>query len=335
MQRYLVTGGAGFIGAHLVRALVARGHHVRVLDNFSTGSAANLAYALDREVAVPPPGGARVDGVEIRHGDIRDPAVCRQACEGTHVVLHQAAMRSVPRSVDDPGGTNESNVTGTLNLLMAAAAAGVRRFVYASSSSVYGDDPALPKREDQQPAPISPYAASKLAGEHYCRVFARTYGLSTASLRYFNVFGPLQDPRSQYAAVIPLFISWTLDGHHLEIHGDGLQSRDFTYVDNVVAANLLAAEGPDLDGEAFNVACGERLTLLEVADAIERIVGRRVERRHTAPRRGDVRHTLADISKARARFGYAPTVGFADGMARTVAFFARQTPAARRSGEPG
>ncbi len=333
MPSYLVTGGAGFIGAHLVRALVGQGHPVRILDDFSTGCAANLAYALDRDIAEPQEGAsARYDGVEIVQGDIRDPAVCRQACEGATVVLHQAAMRSVPRSVDDPRGTNESNVTGTLNLLASAADAGVRRFVYASSSSIYGDDPALPKREDQRPAPISPYAASKMAGEHYCRVFSRTYGLQTASLRYFNVFGPLQDPASQYAAVIPLFISRTLAGQPLEIHGDGLQSRDFTYVDNVVAANLLAAEGADPAGAAFNIACGERLTILEVADAIERLTGRHVERRHVAPRRGDVRHTLADISKAREHLGYVPTVGFADGMARTVDFFAQQ---AQRTGRPG
>jgi nucleoside-diphosphate-sugar epimerase len=234
-------------------------------------------------------------------------------------------MRSVPRSVDDPRGSNDNNVGGTLNLLIAAVAAGVRRVVYASSSSVYGDEPALPKREDQLPAPISPYAASKLAGEHYCRVFAKTYALSTVSLRYFNVFGPLQDPQSQYAAVIPRFISWVLDGQPLEIHGDGRQSRDFTYVDNVVSANLLAAEGRDLDGEAYNVACGERLTLLDVVEAIEELTGRRAERRHGEPRRGDVRHTLADISKAQAGFGYVPRVRFREGMARTVAFFTGPT----------
>lgn len=331
--RYLVTGGAGFIGAHLVGALRARGDPVRVLDDFSTGSAANLSYVMGRPVAAPRPGETiTVNGVEVLRGDIRDAETCRRACAGIEVVFHQAAMRSVPRSVDDPLGANDANVTGTLHLLMAAAAAGVRRVVNASSSSVYGDDPALPKREDQLPAPISPYAASKLAGEHYCRVFSHTYGLSTVSLRYFNVFGPLQDPASQYAAVIPRFIAWTLAGQALEVHGDGLQSRDFTYVDNVVAANLLAADAPDLRGEALNVACGERLTLLDVAATIERIVGRTVERRHTAPRRGDVRHTLADVSRARARLGYEPQVSFAEGMRRTVAFFAQPAPA---SGSPG
>ncbi|MDQ7857875.1 MAG: SDR family oxidoreductase [Armatimonadota bacterium] len=322
MRRFLVTGGAGFIGAHLVRALVTRGEAVRVLDNFSTGSVHNLAYALGRPVQEPPDAAlVQLDGVEVLRGDIRDPQTCARACAGVDVVLHQAAMRSVPRSVDDPRGANEHNVTGTLNLLVAASAAGVRRFVYASSSSVYGDDPALPKREDTPPAPISPYAASKLAGEHYCRVFARTFGLATVALRYFNVFGPLQDPQSQYAAVIPRFIAWTLDGQPLEIHGDGEQSRDFTYVDNVVAANLLAADGPALDGEPINVACGERYTLLQVAEVIEGLLGRRSEHRHTPPRRGDVRHTLADIGRARARLGYTPRVGFHEGMARTVEFF--------------
>lgn len=335
MTRYLVTGGAGFIGAHLVKGLVARGEAVRVLDDFSTGSAGNLAYALGTDgIAAPAADGqaALYGDVEILRGDIRDPATCARAADDIDVVLHQAAMRSVPRSVDDPRGSNENNAVGTLNLLIAAAGAGVRRFVYASSSSIYGDAPSLPKREDQVPAPISPYAAAKLAGEHYCRVFAKTYGLSTAALRYFNVFGPLQDPRSQYAAVIPKFIAWTVEGHPLEIHGDGLQSRDFTYVDNVVSANLLAAEGTDLDGEAMNIACGDRLTLLEVADVIEGLVGRTAERRHTAPRRGDVRHTLADISKARARLRYEPVVGFKEGMTRTVAFFASQPAASSSSG---
>jgi UDP-glucose 4-epimerase len=323
MTRYLVTGGAGFVGAHLVKALVVRGHAVRVLDNFSTGSARNLAYALGQPIDEPAGGAVmHAGGAEVHHGDLRNPEACARACAGIDVVLHQAAMRSVPRSVDDPRGANEHNVTGTLNLLVAAAAAGVRRFVYASSSSVYGDDPSLPKREDALPAPISPYAASKLAGEHYCRVFAKTFTLSTVSLRYFNVFGPLQDPQSQYAAVIPRFIAWTLNGQPLEIHGDGEQSRDFTYVDNVVAANLLAAEGPALDGDAINIACGERFTLLQVAEAIERLLGRRSEHRHTPPRRGDVRHTLADIDRARRRLGYVPRVGFHDGMARTVEYFA-------------
>jgi UDP-glucose 4-epimerase len=323
VPRYLVTGGAGFIGAHLVRALVERGQPVRVLDNFSTGTAANLAHVLGREVPQVAAGAlVRAGPVEVLHGDIRDLDSCRRACAGVEVVLHQAAMRSVPRSVDDPRGAHEHNATGTLNMLLAAVQAGVRRFVYASSSSVYGDSPALPKREDQPPAPISPYAASKLAGEAYCRAFARVYGLSTVSLRYFNVFGPLQDPHSPYAAVVPRFIAWTLRGEPLQVHGDGLQSRDFTYVDNVVLANLRAAAAPDLQGEVFNVACGERRTLREVAEAIQRAAGRRVALQHVAPRPGDVRHTLADITLARDRLGYEPVVGFAEGIARTVAYFA-------------
>jgi nucleoside-diphosphate-sugar epimerase len=335
MARYLVTGGAGFIGAHLVKALSAEGHQVRVLDNFSSGSARNLAYALGRDIPEPvaEEGSAvRDGGVEIVRGDIRNLQTCARACQDVQFVLHQAAMRSVPRSVDDPRGSNDNNVTGTLNLLIAAAQAGVQRFVYASSSSVYGDDPSLPKREDQLPAPISPYAAAKLAGEYYCRVFSKTYGLPTVSLRYFNVFGPLQDPQSQYAAVIPRFIAWTLEGQPLEIHGDGLQSRDFTYVDNVVAANLLAAAGPDLQGEPVNIACGQRLTLLEVAEAVERLIGRHAERRHGPPRRGDVRHTLADITRAHDRLGYVPRVTFHEGMAHTAAFFARQAAAGPASG---
>jgi UDP-glucose 4-epimerase len=325
MAGYLVTGGAGFIGAHLVKALAGRGEPVRVLDNFTTGSARNLAYALGlEEIDLPleDRGVRRYGRVEVMRGDIRDPATCAQACQGMEVVLHQAAMRSVPRSVDDPRGANENNVVGTLNLLIAAHGAGVRRFVYASSSSVYGDAPDLPKREDHVPAPVSPYAASKLAGEHYCRAFARTYGLSTVSLRYFNVFGPLQDPLSQYAAVVPRFIRWTLEGQPLEIHGDGLQSRDFTYVDNVVVANLLAADARGVDGEVYNIACGERFTVLEVAAVVEALTGRHVARHHAPPRVGDVRHTLADIARAKTRLGYEPIVGFREGMTRTVAFFA-------------
>lgn len=322
MARALVTGGAGFIGAHLTRGLVDQGYHVRVLDNFSSGRPANLEYVLKQKLQEVPAGRrVQADGVEILNGDICDLEVCRQACDGVEVVFHQAAMRSVPRSVDDPRGANENNVNGTLNILIAAAAAKARRVVSASSSSVYGDDPVLPKREDQMPAPISPYAASKLAGEHYCRVFARTYGLSTVSLRYFNVFGPLQDPASQYAAVIPRFIMWTLQGQPLEIHGDGLQSRDFTFIDNVVSANLLAANAPNLEGEAFNIACGERLTLMDLVSTIERITNKRAERNHVEPRRGDVRHTLADISRAGASLGYKPIVNFAEGMERTVAYF--------------
>ena len=240
---------------------------------------------------------------------------------GVDVIYHQAAMRSVPRSVDDPLGANENNVTGTLHVLEAARRHGVKRVVFASSSSVYGENPELPKREDQVPAPISPYAVSKAATEQYARVWTRLYGLETVALRYFNVFGPRQDPMSEYAAVIPRFILWALRGETLEVHGDGQQSRDFTYIDNVVEANILAGQAPDANGEVFNVGCGDRISLLEVIAMLESILGRKVERRHAPTRGGDVLHTLADVAKAKRLMGYAPLVGFAEGFRRTVEHF--------------
>ncbi len=303
---YLVTGGAGFIGANLVEALVRSGHRVRVLDNFSTGSRENLREVEDR--------------IEVVEGDIRDAAVLRRAMRGVEYVSHQAALRSVPRSVDDPLSSDEVNVHGTLQVLMAAREAGVRRVVYASSSSVYGDSPVLPKQEDAPVAPLSPYAVSKLAGELYCRVFARLYGLETVALRYFNVFGPKQDPNSPYAAVIPLFIRAALTGEPAEVHGDGTQSRDFTYIDNVVEANLLALHRPGIAGEVFNVACGERHSLLEILDLLAAFVGHPIRRRHTPPRPGDVRHTHASIEKGLRMLGYRPSVGFAEGLQRTFAY---------------
>lgn len=307
---YLVTGGAGFIGSNLVEALLRRGKAVRVLDNFSTGSRANLEGLPGKP--------------EVIEGDLRDRDVVRRAVEGVEGVFHQAALRSVPRSVDDPIATNDVNVAGTLGLLVACREAGVRRVVYASSSSVYGDDPTLPKREGQTPRPISPYAVSKLAAEHYCVVFSRLYGLETVSLRYFNVFGPRQHPESRYAAVIPRFLQQAVAGEPLEVHGDGEQSRDFTYVENVVEANLLAMEKQGVAGEVINVACGERTTVLGVADAIARCLGRPLPRRHTPPRPGDVRHTLADIGCAEKLLGYRVQVGFEEGMRRTCeAFLAR------------
>lgn len=306
---FLVTGGAGFIGSHLTERLLREGHRVRVLDNFSTGTRENLAFAA---------GDPRLEVVE---GDITDLATTVRAAHGVEVIFHQAAMRSVPRSVDDPLGANENNVTGTLNTLIAAREAGVRRVVYASSSSVYGDRPELPKREDQPPAPVSPYAVSKLAGEYYCTVWSRLYAVETVGLRYFNVFGPRQDPTSQYAAVIPRFILWALSGEPLEVHGDGLQSRDFTYVDNVVEANLLAAKAPGVAGEMFNVGCGSRVTLLEVIRFLEGILGRKLDRVHTPRRPGDVPHTQADIGKAKRFLGYAPLVEFEAGFRRAVEFF--------------
>jgi len=306
----LVTGGAGFIGSHLVERLLADGARVRVLDNFSTGARANLGFA---------PRFRR--HLEVLRGDIRNLSVVLRAARGARVIFHQAAMRSVPRSVKDPLGANANNVDGTLNVLEAARRCRVPRVVYASSSSVYGDRPDLPKREDQSPAPVSPYAASKAAGEQYAAIWTRLYGVETVGLRYFNVFGPRQDPKSEYAAVIPRFILWGLSRRPLEIHGDGTQSRDFTYIDNVVEANILAAKAPAVPGEVFNVGCGRRVSLLEIVAKLEAIVGRRLERRHTPSRAGDVPHTLADVSKAKRLLGYAPLVDFDEGFRRTVEHF--------------
>jgi nucleoside-diphosphate-sugar epimerase len=307
---HLVTGGAGFIGSHVVERLLRDGGRVRVLDNFSTGRRENLDFARGA--------GGRL---EVIDGDVRDLPTVERAVRGVEIIYHQAAMRSVPRSVDDPLGANENNVSGTLHVLDAARRARVRRVVYASSSSVYGDSPELPKREDQPPAPISPYAVSKAAGEQYARVWTKLYGVETVGLRYFNVFGPRQDPASEYAAVLPRFILWALRSQPLEVHGDGRQSRDFTYIDNVVEANLLAGQAPDASGETFNVGCGERTSLLEVIQVLEQILGETLERRHSPAREGDVAHTLADVSKAKRFLGYAPLVGFADGFRRTVDYF--------------
>jgi nucleoside-diphosphate-sugar epimerase len=306
----LVTGGAGFIGSHVVERLLADGVRVRVLDNFSTGRRENLDFAKNAG-----------DALEMIEGDLRDLPAVERAARGVDVIYHQAAMRSVPRSVDDPLGANDNNVNGTLHILDAARRLGVRRVVYASSSSVYGDNPELPKREDQPSSPISPYAASKAAGEYYARVWTKLYGVETVGLRYFNVFGPRQDPLSEYAAVLPRFILWAMRGQPLEVHGDGTQSRDFTFIDNVVEANIRAGEAPEASGEAFNVGCGERISLLDVIGMLESILGRKVERRHSPSRGGDVPHTLADVSKAKRLMGYTPLVGFAEGFRRTVEYF--------------
>jgi UDP-glucose 4-epimerase len=308
----LVTGGAGFIGSHLVERLLADGHRVRVLDDFSTGSRANLAFGRGHR------------RLEVLRGDIRRLRTLERAVRGASVVFHQAAMRSVPRSVKDPLGANAVNVTGTLHLFYAAARQRRKpRVVYASSSSVYGERPDLPKREEQPAAPISPYAATKVAGEVYAAVWSRLFGLETVGLRYFNVFGPRQDPRSEYAAVIPRFVLWAMRGRPLEVHGDGTQSRDFTYIDNVVEANLLAgaADAAAVSGKTYNVGCGSRTSLLEIIAHLEGIFGRRLARRHTAPRVGDVPHTLADIAAAKRDFGYEPLRGFEEGLRRTVTFF--------------
>jgi UDP-glucose 4-epimerase len=304
---YLVTGGAGFIGSNIVEGLVRQGARVRVLDDLSTGSLANLAAVQDQ--------------IEFIKGDLRDPQVVRRAVEGITYISHQAALRSVPRSVDDPMSTDAVNTHGTLQLLVAARnAKTVRRVVYASSSSAYGDSPALPKVEDQTPAPVSPYAVSKLAAEHYCRTFTHLYDLETVSLRYFNVFGPRQSPESKYAAVVPLFMRAALFSEPLIIHGDGEQSRDFTYIDNVVQANILAFTAPGVAGEVFNIACNSRHSVLEIARTIEKLLGRHVKLHHTPPRPGDVRHTQASIAKAQRLLAYQPTIGFADGMQRTFEY---------------
>ena len=304
---YLITGGAGFIGSHIAKKLVAMGETVRVLDNFSSGKRANLAGLEDKIATVC--------------GDILDLDVVKKAADEVQVVFHQAALRSVPFSVENPTLVNRVNVEGTLNVLTAARDAGVKRVVYASSSSAYGRGSMQPKKETDAPGPISPYAVSKLAGEYYCKVFSELYGLATVSLRYFNVFGPRQDANSQYAAVIPRFIQWGIDGSPLEVHGDGLQSRDFTYIDNVVAANLQAAQTELGVGQAFNVGQGETHTLLDLVAEIEKSLGMKLKRSHTTARAGDVRFTQADISESNRCLGYNPEVSFEEGLARTVKFF--------------
>jgi len=306
-QSSLVTGGAGFIGSHLAAALLERGDRVRILDNLSTGYPANLA-------------GFEQD-VELEVGDIRDPAACAQCCRGVDVVYHVGALGSVPRSIEDPTTSHAVNVLGTLNLLVAARNAGVHRFVFSSSSSVYGDQPQPFKHEAMRTNPLSPYAATIVAGEEYCRAFFRSYGLETVSLRYFNVFGPRQDPSSQYAAVIPRFVAAYLEGRRPVIFGDGRQSRDFTYVANVVEANLLAAAAAGVGGEVFNVACGRQISVREIAERIGKALGRGASFEFCPPRPGDIRHSCADIRAAEERLGYRPRVGFGEGLALTIAAY--------------
>ncbi|HKB07179.1 MAG TPA: SDR family oxidoreductase [Candidatus Polarisedimenticolia bacterium] len=315
-RRYLVTGGAGFIGSNIVEALAGRGESVVVLDDFSTGRRKNLESALAvRPKGAPPP--------KIIEGDIRDARTVRRAMRGVTHVLHQAALPSVQRSVEDPLASHEVNASGTLILLIAARDAGVRRFVYASSSSVYGDTPEMPKRETMTPRPLSPYAVSKLTGEYYCGIFHGLYRLETVSLRYFNIFGPRQDPTSQYAAVVPNFIKAATSSTSPVVFGDGLQSRDFTYVDNAVQANLNACEAPSAAaGRAFNVACGASATLLDLLAVLGRVVGSEIRPVHDKPRPGDVRHSLAAIDEARRHLQYEPRIGLEEGLRRTVAWFA-------------
>ena len=308
-MRYLVTGGAGFIGSHLVEHLLERGEDVVVLDDFSTGRRENLEPFQDR--------------IRLVEGSITDPAACAEAAEGAAYVFHQAALGSVPRSVEDPVATHEANLTGTLNVLKAAHDAGVRRVVYAASSSAYGDTPELPKREDMFPLPRSPYAVTKLGGEQYCRAFHASYGLETVSLRYFNVFGARQDPASQYAAVIPLFAMAALENRSPTIHGDGEQTRDFTHISNVVRANMLALEAPAAAlGEVFNVGCGERISINRLWKEIRALTGATAEAEHTPPRPGDVRDSLASLDRIRALLGYEPEVDLEEGLRRTVEWYA-------------
>jgi UDP-glucose 4-epimerase len=302
MALCLVTGGAGFIGSHLVDALLGHGHQVRVLDDLSTGNPANLALVRER-----------IDFIE---GDLTNLETVREASERVEVIYHQGALPSVPRSVADPWATHQVCATGTLNVLLAARDAKVRRVVYAASSSAYGNSERLPKRESDPVNPLSPYAVAKLTGEHYCAAFSKVYGLETVRLRYFNVFGPRQSPNSPYAAVIPRFLEAMMSGRPPRIHGDGLQSRDFTYVDNVVDANLRAAEAANVSGQVYNIACGERITLLALVAKINTLLGTRIDPLHEAMRPGDVRHSLADISRAQSDLGYRPRVSLDAGLGR-------------------
>ena len=307
MARYLVTGGAGFIGSNIVEELVRRGEDVVVLDDLSTGRSSNLDSVLG--------------DIRFIEGDIRDRETVDRALEGVDYVLHQAALASVPRSIQEPVLVNEVNVGGTLTMLERSRIAGVKGFVYAASSSAYGDSEVLPKREEMPPRPMSPYAVSKLVGEHYCSVYSNVYGLPTVSLRYFNVFGPRQDPASQYAAVVPIFISRLLEGGGATIYGDGEQSRDFTYVKNVVDANLLAAVSDGARGEMVNIACGTRYTVNELYARVRELVGGGEEPTYEEPRPGDVKHSQADVEKARELLGFSCGVSFEEGLKKTVEWY--------------
>jgi len=307
MATYLVTGGAGFIGSNIVDALLDRGESVRVLDNFSTGRVENVTGFRDR--------------IELVEGDIRDREAVDAAVSGADFVIHQAALASVPRSIADPTANNQVNVQGTLNLLEAAVEKGVKRFVYASSSSVYGDSEELPKVESMMPNPKSPYAVAKLAAEYYCGVFSALHGLPSVALRYFNVFGPRQDPNSEYSAVIPIFVKAIVEGRSPTIHGDGEQSRDFTFIENVVAANLLACDSDTSGGRVYNIACGERYTLNQLFSALREEIGAEVDATYGPSRAGDVKHSMAAIDRIQADLGYVVGLGFAEGIHRTVAWY--------------
>lgn len=304
---YLVTGGAGFIGSHIVEALVRRGERVRVLDSLITGKQVNLAHFASR--------------IEFIEGDIRDIETTRRAMKDVGIVFHEAAIPSVPRSVQDPLLTHESNVNGTFNVLLAARDAGVRRLVYAASSSAYGEKGTGAKVEDQLPDPLSPYAVAKLVGEYYCQVFTHVYGLETVALRYFNVFGPRQDPSSPYSGVISKFITSLLGGEPPVVFGDGEQSRDFTYVANVVEANLRAAEAPGAAGQVINLGLNQRTTLNQVLDELQKIIGTNLTPRYESPRIGDIRHSLAETTRAEKLLGFKPVVGLTEGLRYTVEWY--------------
>jgi UDP-glucose 4-epimerase len=307
MERFLVTGGAGFIGSNICKKLVSQGCFVRVVDNLLTGKKSNLADIIDK--------------VEFIQADMGDEDVARSAMKDIDFCLHQGALPSVPRSVDNPAATHQHCLNATFTLLLAARDAGVKRFVYASSSSAYGDTPTLPKIETMQPQPLSPYAAAKLAGEYYAKVFYEVFGLETVSLRYFNVFGPHQDPTSQYAAVIPAFVTAILKDEQPTVFGDGLQSRDFTYVDNVVEANLLAAKAKKTCGGVINIACGQAVTVNETIDTINGLVGKNIKPIYTDPRPGDVKHSLADITLAEKLIGFKPKVSFREGLQKAIGWY--------------
>lgn len=313
MAKYLVTGGAGFIGSNIVGELVERGESVRVLDNLATGKLANLSPFLEAKQ------------VEFIEGDLTDSNIAKKATEGVDYVLHQGAIPSVPRSIDDPIFTNYVNISGTLQMLIAAREAGVKRFIYAASSSAYGDSPTMPKQEDMPVSPKSPYAIQKLTGEYYCQNFSILYGLETVCLRYFNVFGPRQDSDSGYSAVIPVFIKQMLRGESPTIYGDGETSRDFTYVDNNVDANIRACiADKKCVGEVINIACGYEISLNELVGRINKVLGTSIKPKYEKGRRGDVQHSLADISKAQKLLGYVPSINFDQGLEKTVRFYRGQ-----------
>jgi len=313
MATYLVTGVAGFIGSALARAVLAQGDKVRGVDNFSTGNRENLAEILDQ--------------IDFRQVDLLDAPAMNDACQGIDFVFHQAAIPSVPKSVLDPVASNRANVDGTLNLLVAARDAKVKRVIYAASSSAYGDTPTLPKREDMTPNPISPYAVAKLAGEHYMISFFRCYGLETVCLRYFNIFGPRQDPSSQYSGVLAKFALQMLKAEPPTIFGDGTQSRDFTYIDNAVSANLLACKAPaaDIAGKVFNCATGKRSDLNQTFQILKKLTGYKGEAKYGPERSGDIKHSLADLSRAEKYLGYKPQVEFEEGLRRTVEWYKKQS----------